>query len=336
MPTGTGYQVFPNEYEATDTIEIAEGDSFGFSLEFEEGYKKGDTFAVKANGTKLVERNGSYIITNIRANQTITIENVVEQDITPKPLIKFEETPYGVVITAEGEGDVTLYVNRKAVSNPYTISKEDVEMQYSVYATARGDDKLISDTVRLESGELYSPAENADNGKLDISMIDAEIITVDPRGISIGGNVSGVDGERSVKIELYKEGTATAAYQTSILGSGEYILKGIARGTYTMKVTANGYAEYTATINVTDVNIEHNVSLKKKDPPAGGYPIGDVDLDGKVSTVDSNLLKRVVAGIYFLNEGSIEAENADVDGDGKITTVDSNLLKRIVAGIYRP
>lgn len=64
--------------------------------------------------------------------------------------------------------------------------------------------------------------------------------------------------------------------------------------------------------------------------------LGDVNLDGAVNAVDSNLLKRSIAGEYYIDSASDNAKAADINGDGQINAVDSNLLKRTIAGEYQP
>lgn len=57
---------------------------------------------------------------------------------------------------------------------------------------------------------------------------------------------------------------------------------------------------------------------------------GDVNDDGNLSAIDSNLIKRIIAGMQTATEKQSVA--GDIDGDEKITGIDSNLLRRIVAG----
>ncbi len=62
--------------------------------------------------------------------------------------------------------------------------------------------------------------------------------------------------------------------------------------------------------------------------PKPEYTPGDIDGDGKLTAMDSNLLKRIVAG-------TMPAEGipaADVNGDGAVNAIDSNILRRTVAG----
>lgn len=56
---------------------VVAGDSFSFTLTISGEYKKGETFAVKANGVDVPVEGGVYTISNIQANQTITVEGVV-------------------------------------------------------------------------------------------------------------------------------------------------------------------------------------------------------------------------------------------------------------------
>ena len=75
---------------------------------------------------------------------------------------------------------------------------------------------------------------------------------------------------------------------------------------------------------------------KFKDNASGDVLLGDVNLDGQVNAVDSNLLRRCVGGAYTIEVGSDSFKAADINGDGQINSIDSNLLKRIVAGEYQP
>ena len=66
---------------------------------------------------------------------------------------------------------------------------------------------------------------------------------------------------------------------------------------------------------------------------SGDVLLGDINLDGSVSAKDSNLMKRVIAGVNDYKAGSAEFAAADIDGDGSISAKDSNLLKQIISGI---
>lgn len=54
---------------------------------------------------------------------------------------------------------------------------------------------------------------------------------------------------------------------------------------------------------------------------------GDVNLDGKISSVDYLMLKRHFANRYTLNETQFEA--ADMSEDGRLTSIDYIMLRLI-------
>lgn len=46
------------------------------------GYTRGNGFSVKANGTTLTSNNGVYTISNINANQTVSVSGIVKSQNT--------------------------------------------------------------------------------------------------------------------------------------------------------------------------------------------------------------------------------------------------------------
>ncbi len=65
--------------------------------------------------------------------------------------------------------------------------------------------------------------------------------------------------------------------------------------------------------------------------PENSVLLGDVDGDGTVTSLDSNILKRIITGRHTPTEANMAG--GDIDGDGVITSLDSNLIKRIIIGI---
>ncbi|MBR0302910.1 MAG: hypothetical protein IJQ80_03585, partial [Clostridia bacterium] len=59
------------------------------------------------------------------------------------------------------------------------------------------------------------------------------------------------------------------------------------------------------------------------------FYLGDLTGDGKITSKDISLMKRVIAG--SAGEGAYLEMNADMDGDGKINSKDISRLKRLVA-----
>ena len=88
LPTGDGYTATAASGSASP---VAEGGSYSFTLEITEGYYKTTAFAVKANGTELKETGGVYTISDIRANQTVTVEGVAQDNTAPTVSIQLGE-----------------------------------------------------------------------------------------------------------------------------------------------------------------------------------------------------------------------------------------------------
>ena len=62
------------------------------------------------------------------------------------------------------------------------------------------------------------------------------------------------------------------------------------------------------------------------------YVKGDINGDGKLTSVDYAMLKRYILGTYTLTKEQLE--RADITGDGHITSKDYAMLKRIILGTY--
>jgi len=119
-----------------------------------------------------------------------------------------------------------------------------------------------------------------------------------------------------VTVHLFKSGSSSAAYSTTVKGnSASYTISGVAPGTYTMKVSKKNHVTREYTVTVTTGTKTQNAEIRL---------LGDVNGDGKISTADvlkANFhAKRVnlLTGYEFLC--------ADVNGDGKISTVDVNKI----------
>jgi hypothetical protein len=155
-------------------------------------------------------------------------------------------------------------------------------------------------------------------------------------GMTVSGTVTSAGSATdSITVRLYAEGSMAANRTVTVKGNtAGYCFTNVPAGTYTLKVTKAGHQTFEGKIVVSDSDVVRNVTLSLV--PNGEALIGDVNLDGQVNSIDSNLLKRSVAGEYQIDAASPAALNADINGDGQINSIDSNLLKRMVAGEYKP
>ncbi len=90
---------------------------------------------------------------------------------------------------------------------------------------------------------------------------------------------------------------------------------------------AVGEGEATFTI-VTEGGLRASVKIVVSGEACEEPLYGDLDEDGKITPLDSNLLKKYMTG----NRVEINETNADINGDSEINSIDSNYLKRIIVG----
>ena len=72
---GTGYTIAATGGSKSP---VNAGSSFSFTVTPGNGYTRGNGFSVKANGTTLTSSNGVYTISNINANQTVSVSGIVK------------------------------------------------------------------------------------------------------------------------------------------------------------------------------------------------------------------------------------------------------------------
>ena len=76
---GTGYTIAATGGSKSP---VNAGGSFSFTVTPSNGYTRGNGLAVKANGTTLTSNNGVYTISNINANQTVSVSGIVKSQNT--------------------------------------------------------------------------------------------------------------------------------------------------------------------------------------------------------------------------------------------------------------
>ena len=76
---GTGYTIAATGGSKSP---VNAGGNFSFTVTPGNGYTRGNGFSVKANGTTLTSNNGVYTISNINANQTVSVSGIVKRQNT--------------------------------------------------------------------------------------------------------------------------------------------------------------------------------------------------------------------------------------------------------------
>ncbi|MBQ1675379.1 MAG: dockerin type I repeat-containing protein, partial [Oscillospiraceae bacterium] len=91
--------------------------------------------------------------------------------------------------------------------------------------------------------------------------------------------------------------------------------------TYTKLACTTENGEHKFTVTVTDADVKIVVAIK-----------GDVNLDGKISTMDATMAKQKYLGTAFAIDPALQMLTADVSGDNKITTMDATMIKQAYLG----
>ena len=141
---------------------------------------------------------------------------------------------------------------------------------------------------------------------------------------SAGGTLSGTvksfnSTTDPVTVQLFKSGSSSAAYITTVKGnSASYTISGITPGNYTMKVSKKNHVtrEYSVTVSAGTQTQNAQIHLR-----------GDVNGDGAVNKTDAlHLLKHtILPSVYTINQ------SGDMNGDGAVNKADAlYLLKHTI------
>ncbi|MBR2547876.1 MAG: hypothetical protein IKF07_06775 [Eubacterium sp.] len=139
LNSGTGYAVTPVGNSSTP---VRNKGSYTFAVNIEDGYKKGANFAVKVNGQEVaLDDNNQYRITNITADQDVTVEDVVTSDTINQYNVTFTETDGVTYIPVDG------YNSPVEEGNDYKF-KVTVDLPYwksTNYAVKDNGETIIAD-----------------------------------------------------------------------------------------------------------------------------------------------------------------------------------------------
>ena len=152
LPTETadaGYTVAAADGSASPVLENG---FFSFTVNIADGYQKGAGFAVKANGDTLTaEADGKYTISNIAANQIVTVEGVEAVATAP--------TTYTITFNANGgevsETSADTDENGKLASLPTPTHSGSYSFK-GWYTAASGGTEVTIDTVFDTDTTIYA------------------------------------------------------------------------------------------------------------------------------------------------------------------------------------
>ena len=124
-----------------------------------------------------------------------------------------------------------------------------------------------------------------------------------------------------VTVQLFKSGSSSAAYSTTVKGnSASYTISGVASGTYTMKVSKKNHVTRAYTVTVSTGTKTQNAQI---------HLLGDVNLDGVVSIKDCSRLFKHVNKTQLLTD-AYALKCANTNGDTVVDIKDcSRLFKHV-------
>ena len=124
-----------------------------------------------------------------------------------------------------------------------------------------------------------------------------------------------------VTVQLFKSGSSSAAYSTSVKGnSATYTISGVASGTYTMKVSKKNHVTREYSVTVSTGTKTQNAEIRL---------LGDVNGDGRVNTMDYTRLLKHVNETQLLTD-AYALKCSDVNKDNRVNTMDyTRLLKHV-------
>ena len=123
----------------------------------------------------------------------------------------------------------------------------------------------------------------------------------------------------------------TFAYESNSTDFLVWLITSDTERTVWQKAEYKQFMSYNRYINPGILNSDGLVADNNSQP--GGYLLGDVNLDGVVTSLDAMLAYDAVLGSYEIEEGSIPFANTDVDFDLELTDADAKKILEISAGL---
>ncbi len=301
-------------YTVSGEATAVKGENYQFTVTIDNNYEKGENFAVKANGTAVVETDGKYVVENVTEDITVTVEGVVKKAIYNVTL------PTGDGYTVSGAASVM-----KGESYEFTVTLgETYEKGENFVVKANG-------TALTENNGKYVVANATENITITVDGVVKKTFRVSfPLGVGFT-----VDGAEKVTIgenyeftvtfsETYEKGESFAVKVNGNVveeTNGKYVVENV---TENLSITVDGVdkkplcqvtlpdaedGSYTITGESTVMkgeNYEFTVTI------AEGYKKGEdfaVKANGKALTEVGGkyIVENVTSAIVITVEGVEEA-----------------------------
>ena len=239
------------------------------------------------------------------------------------------EDPYDYLVIIDSEGNETRYTGNELSGKTITVEGDSVKL------------KLVSDNSGSEYGFKVT--------KIEIDKAEAQEFTDEETGIKISAEEGVFTEDTELRVDVIDDGADKdkAVYEIYFVNANGETVQPEGEVTVSIPLPAgwdmnackvyrleeNGtYTDMKAVyengcmIFVTDHFSEYVLSVEE---PVT-VKLGDLNGDGKITTVDAKWVLQAVSGSRTLTPEQEAA--ADVNGDGKITTVDAKWILQAVSG----
>lgn len=181
-------------------------------------------------------------------------------------------------------------------------------------------DSAAALTSAIKAAHALTDGTTADEISSAVTAIENAV-----SGLKLIGTVTGTiyvsDEEAKTKMTVTAEASDGAKITVTATSMGRYAIENLEPGDYTLTVSGGKYAERSYEVEV-DGCVTQDVSLNL---------YGDVNGDGKMTTVDVGLTNSHAKGVKALTDYQFAC--ADISRDGKVTTADVGQINAYAKGI---
>ena len=229
LPSGKGYAIM-----AMGETTVDEGDSFSFTLNIAEGYKKGKDFSVKAGSNTLKEgSDGTYTIKNIKKDVKVKVSGVEKAgDMDEDLIIPDSKEEAGFAGTANGAAFTTdepavLADDDLLTDDPLNSAESEYKLYvYGIPVSAANKDDILGEEDDNEDGDVKKTAVYDDKkNTLTLDGLDDATLTFEHSGPAIRYDGT-EDFTISFKGNCYLVGQADENGENGGVGYGIYAPNG--------------------------------------------------------------------------------------------------------------
>ena len=181
--------------------------------------------------------------------------------------------------------------------------------------TLANGETITANSLNIVPDEAVLPGDFVNDGGQSWYLIPQS-------GVELSGTVKTPDQAGDVQLKLTRTGESEAAYEVTLSGQAgttDYSIPQVEAGAYILTVSKEHCAVRDYPITVGADPVEQDVEL---------WLLGDVNGDGKVSTLDAALINSYVRSARELEDYPLAC--ADVNGDGRVTTLDAAKINAFV------